>query len=277
MRLARCESGDEVFWAVVDPGRRAVRPIRGEFAAWAPELTRTRRADALAYDGRELPLAEIRLLAPVERTAKVEVVGANYSRHLDELQLAGSSQPVVFLKAYGALIGAEDDIRHPAATEQLDHEVELVVVVGAAPVDRAAPLASVLGYTVGNDISARDLQMRGPRSISMDLLGAKSQDRTSGVGPWIVTADEFAAGQPRLRMTLAVNGEIRQDGNSGEMTWPVEYLLRFADERASLEAGDILFTGTPQGVGMATGRYLRRGDLVEATIEGIGTLQNRVA
>lgn len=277
MRIARCQSGPEIFWAVADPERGTVRPIRGGLADWAPRLTRLRRPDALEYDGRELPMADVRLLPPVERTSKVEVVGANYSRHLDELRLEGASQPVVFLKAYGALIGAEDDIRHPSNTEQLDHEVELVAVVGAAPIDRSDPLSCLLGYAVGNDVSARDLQMRGPRSISMDLLGAKSQDRTSAVGPWIVTADQFPAGQPRLRMTLRVNGELRQDGNSGDMTWPVEFLLRFADERSSLEAGDVLFTGTPHGVGMGTGRYLRRGDLVEAEIEGIGTLRNRVS
>jgi 2-keto-4-pentenoate hydratase/2-oxohepta-3-ene-1,7-dioic acid hydratase in catechol pathway len=276
MRLARCQSGSEIFWAVVDPARQLVRPVRGAFADWAPALTRDRSGKGLVLEGRELALRDVRLLPPVEKTNKVEVVGANYAKHLDELHLEGSSQPVVFLKAYGALIGADDPIRHPANTTKLDYEVELVVVIGAAPIDRSDPLASVLGYAVGNDVSARDLQMQGPRSISMDLLGAKSQDRTSGVGPWIVTADEFPAGQPKLRMTLKVNGEVRQDGNSSEMTWPVEYLLRFADERASLEPGDILFTGTPQGVGMSSGRFLQLGDLVEAEIEGIGALHNRV-
>lgn len=277
MRIARCQSASEIFWAVVDPARQVVRPLRGALADWAPALTRDRSGTSLVQDGNERPLRDVRLLPPVEKTNKVEVVGANYAKHLDELRLEGSSQPVVFLKAYGALIGAEDPIRHPANTSKLDYEVELVVVVGATPVDRSDPLSSVLGFAVGNDVSARDLQMQGPRSISMDLLGAKSQDRTSGVGPWIVTADEFPAGQPKLRMTLKVNGELRQDGNSGEMTWPVEYLLRFADERASLEPGDILFTGTPEGVGMSSGRYLQLGDLVEAEIEGIGVLRNRVA
>ena len=276
MRIARCSSEERSFWAVVDPVRRVATPIKGSFASWAPEVTLSRSMEALELVGAEITLDKLRLLPPVEKTSKIEVVGANYARHLAELGLEGSSQPVVFLKAHGALIGSYDPIRYPPKTKKLDYEVELVVVVGAAPLDHADPLSCVLGYTVGNDVSARDLQMLGPRDISMDLFGAKSQDRTCGVGPWIVTADEFPAGQPKLKMETRVNGEIRQRGESGEMTWTVEELLRFSDERSSLEPGDILFTGTPQGVGHASGRFLQRGDVVEAEIEGIGTLRNRV-
>ncbi|HXP66231.1 MAG TPA: fumarylacetoacetate hydrolase family protein, partial [Steroidobacteraceae bacterium] len=190
--------------------------------------------------------------------------------------LKSHHQPIAFLKAYGALIGANDELRYPPLTSELDYEVELVAVVGAPAVDRKDPLRSVLGYTVGNDVSARDLQRSGPPGVGMDLFAAKSQDKTTGLGPWIVTRDEFPAGSPKIRMTLKVNGETRQDGSTDEMTWDVAELVRFVDERSSFECGDVLFTGTPAGTAHATGRFLVSGDVVEATIEGIGTLRNVV-
>jgi 2-keto-4-pentenoate hydratase/2-oxohepta-3-ene-1,7-dioic acid hydratase in catechol pathway len=204
------------------------------------------------------------------------VAGANYTKHLVEFGLAAPAQPFSFLKAYGALIGANDPIRYPPLTSQLDHEVELVAVIGALVVDQDDPLASVLGYTVGNDVSSRDLQHSGPPGIGMDLFAAKSGDQTTGVGPWIVTRDELGEGSPRLRLTLAVNGEVRQDASSAEMTWDVGHLIRFIDQRSSFGCGDILFTGSPAGVGMGTGIYLNPGDVVEATVERIGTLKNIV-
>jgi 2-keto-4-pentenoate hydratase/2-oxohepta-3-ene-1,7-dioic acid hydratase in catechol pathway len=216
------------------------------------------------------------LLPPVEPSNRVVVAGANYSKHLKEFGLEPPSQPVAFLKAYGALIGARDPIRFPPLTEKLDHEVELVAVIGAE-VDLNDPLACVLGYTVGNDVSARDLQLSGPKGIGMDLFAAKSQDRSTGLGPWIVTRDEFPAGQPQLRMTLRVNDEVRQDGHTGDMTWTVGQLIHFVQQRSSFACGDVLFTGSPAGVGMATGKYLKAGDVVEATVEGIGSLRNQVS
>jgi 2-keto-4-pentenoate hydratase/2-oxohepta-3-ene-1,7-dioic acid hydratase in catechol pathway len=149
-------------------------------------------------------------------------------------------------------------------------------VIGATEVNQDDPLSSVLGYTVGNDVSSRDLQHSGPKGIGMDLFAAKSGDQTTGVGPWIVTKDEFPAGSPKLRLTLKVNGEVRQDANTAEMTWNVAELIRFVDQRSSFDCGDILFTGSPAGVGMGTGIYLNPGDVVEATVEGIGTLRNIV-
>jgi 2-keto-4-pentenoate hydratase/2-oxohepta-3-ene-1,7-dioic acid hydratase in catechol pathway len=134
----------------------------------------------------------------------------------------------------------------------------------------------VLGYTVGNDVSARDLQRSGPVGIGMDLFAAKSQDRSTGLGPWIVTRDEFPAGSPKLRLTLKVNGETRQDGNTAEMTWDVAQLVAFVQVRSSFAAGDVMFTGSPAGVGQGTGRFLNPGDVVEASVEGIGTISNVV-
>ncbi len=276
MKLARCTDGGVPFWGVVDVEAGTLTPIDGPFEQWAPRITRGDGAGALGFSGPARPLEGLRLLPPIERVSRVVVAGANYTKHLVEFGLAAPSQPFSFLKSYGALIGATDPIRYPPLTSQLDHEVELVAVIGALEVDQDNPLSSVLGYTVGNDVSSRDLQHSGPKGIGMDLFAAKSGDQTTGVGPWIVTRDEFAEGSPKLRLTLKVNGEVRQDANTSEMTWDVATLIRFVDQRSSFGCGDILFTGSPAGVGMGTGIWLNPGDVVEATVEGIGTLKNTV-
>lgn len=284
MKIARCTTGGAPFWALVEPDTQTLQPIIGVFADWGPALTRAIAAGnaeegrvALPLTGAVYPLDSVRLLPPIEPVNRVVVAGANYAKHLaDDFGLKAPPQPIAFLKAYGALIGANDPIRYPPLTSELDHEVELVVTVGSAPVDLADPLASVLGYTVGNDVSARDLQRSGPAGIGMDLFAAKSQDRSTGLGPWIVTRDEFPAGSPKLRLTLKVNGETRQDGNTAEMTWDVSQLVAFVQVRSSFAAGDVMFTGSPAGVGQGTGRFLNPGDVVEASVEGIGTISNVV-
>lgn len=276
MKIARCNDGKATFWAVVDADAGTLRPFRGVFADWAPAVTKGGGEGALDFTGEVLELSRVRLLPPVEKTNKVVVAGANYSKHLVEFGVAPPTRPVAFLKAYGALIGAYDPIRYPPVTHQLDHEVELVVVIGADRIDHDDPYAGILGYTVGNDVSARDEQRAGAVGIGMDLFSAKSQDGTTGLGPWIVTRDEFPEGQPKLRLTLTVDGETRQDGSTADMTWTVGELLNFIDHRVSFDCGDILFTGTPDGVAQGTGKYLNPGEAVEATVEGIGTLRNVV-
>jgi 2-keto-4-pentenoate hydratase/2-oxohepta-3-ene-1,7-dioic acid hydratase in catechol pathway len=260
----------------VDLPAEQARPIAGELEDWAPKLTRGEGEAALSL-GEPVALAALQLLPPIAKTNRVVVAGANYTKHLAaDFGMKSHSQPIAFLKAYGALIGANDAISYPPLTKELDHEVELVAVIGAREVDRADPLSSVLGYTVGNDVSSRDLQRSGPPGVGMDLFAAKSGDKTTGLGPWIVTRDEFPAGSPDLRMTLKVNGETRQDARSGEMTWDVGFLVRFVDERSRFECGDVMFTGSPAGTGQGSGRFLNPGDVVEATVEGIGTLRNVV-
>lgn len=277
MKIARCTDGGAPFWAVVDTDAQSITPIAGGMADWAPALTRGEGASALTVNGPAKPLSSVRLLPPVEKTNRVVIAGANYAKHLAaDFGMKTHKQPIAFLKAYGALIGANDPIRYPPLTQELDHEVELVAVIGATSVDTQDPLASVLGYTVGNDVSARDLQRSGPPGVGMDLFAAKSQDRTTGLGPWIVTRDEFPEGSPSLRLTLKVNGDIRQDASSGSMTWGVDELVLFVEARSSFECGDVLFTGSPEGTGQGTGRFLNLGDMVEAGIEGIGTLRNVV-
>jgi 2-keto-4-pentenoate hydratase/2-oxohepta-3-ene-1,7-dioic acid hydratase in catechol pathway len=277
MKIARCTEGGAPFWAVVDLDKNQVTPIEGAFADWAPALTRGEGAAALRLAGPARPLSGVRLLPPVEKTNRVVVAGANYAKHLAaDFGIKTHHQPIAFLKAYGALIGANDALRYPPLTQELDHEVELVAVIGAEKVDHADPLSSVLGYTVGNDVSSRDLQRSGPPGVGMDLFAAKSGDKTTGLGPWIVTRDEFPAGSPQLRLTLKVNGDLRQDGSTAEMTWGVGELVKFVDERSTFECGDVMFTGSPAGTAQGTGKFLKPGDLVEAEIEGIGALRNVV-
>ena len=285
MKIARCsQDGGAPFWALVDVDAKTVTPISGAMASWAPRLMHAIKAglkdgntSALYRAGPPLPLAAVRLLPPIEKGNRVVVAGANYAKHLAaDFGIKSHSQPIAFLKAYGALIGADDEMRYPPLTQELDHEVELVAVIGVDSVDRDDPLSSVLGYCVGNDVSARDLQRSGPPGVGMDLFAAKSQDRSTGLGPWIVTRDEFPEGSPKRRLTLKVNGQIRQDGNTAEMTWDVGFLVRFVDERSSFECGDVMFTGSPAGTAQGSGRFLQPGDVVEAAVEGIGALTNVV-
>lgn len=281
MKLARCTDGGAPFWAVVDAERGELRPIEGDIADWGPALTalvnRGEGEAALRFNGPVRALATVRLLPPVAKGNRVVVAGANYAKHLAaDFGLKTHSQPIAFLKAYGALIGANDPIRYPPLTQELDHEVELVAVIGAETVNRDDPLSNVLGYTVGNDVSARDLQRSGPPGVGMDLFAAKSADQTTGVGPWIVTKDEFGPGSPKLKLLLRVNGDLRQDGDTADMTWDVAHLVKFVDERSRFECGDILFTGSPAGTAQGSGKFLKIGDVVEAQIPGIGTLRNVV-
>lgn len=278
MKLARCTyNGSAPFWSVVDLEHNEVNPIREEFKEWAPRVTAGAGISAVSFSSRPLPISRVVMLPPIEPVNRVVVAGANYLKHLqDDFALEAPKQPIAFLKAYGALIGAEEPIRYPPLTEELDYEVELVAVIGSDEIDLDDPYASVLGYTVGNDVSARDLQRSGPKGIGMDLFAAKSQDKTTGLGPWIVTRDEFSEGSPELRLTLSVNGDLRQDGNTSEMTWKVGELISFVQARSSFACGDVMFTGSPAGVGMATGKFLNPGDVVEAAVEGIGTLRNIV-
>jgi len=276
MKLARCTDGGAPFWGVVEVERGELRPIAGDIGDWGPALTRGEGEAALRFDGPVRALSTVRLLPPVAKCNRVVVAGANYAKHLAaDFGLKTHSQPIAFLKAHGALIGANDALRYPPLTQELDHEVELVAVIGDT-VNRKDPLASVLGYTVGNDVSARDLQRSGPPGVGMDLFAAKSADQTTGVGPWIVTSDEFGPGSPKLKLLLRVNGELRQDGDTADMTWDVAHLVKFVDERSRFECGDILFTGSPAGTAQGSGRFLKVGDVVEAEIPGIGTLRNVV-
>jgi 2-keto-4-pentenoate hydratase/2-oxohepta-3-ene-1,7-dioic acid hydratase in catechol pathway len=272
MRIARVEVDGDSAWGVLADD--TIELIEGPIRTWAPHLTAD-FTSPLPMTGRRVDLGSVRLLAPVEPGAKVLAAGATYAKHVAGLGLKMPEKPAAFLKPYESLIGPSDDILYPPITEQLDFEVELVVVVGA-PVRRGDNgAAGILGYCVGNDVSARDLQFGGSVT-GMDIFSAKGLDDTSGIGPWITTRDEFGDGDPDLELTLTVDGDVRQQDRTSSLVWGPAELIEYVAARSRLAPGDVLFTGTPAGVAHEDGRYLQHGQVVEATVERLGSLRNTV-
>jgi 2-keto-4-pentenoate hydratase/2-oxohepta-3-ene-1,7-dioic acid hydratase in catechol pathway len=228
------------------------------------------------------PLSSIRWHAPIPRPRKyVLCLGRNYAEHVKEGARAAGREaeipkaPVFFTKAPTAVNGPFDDVPWPAAvTAMLDYEAELGAVIGVGGIDieRASAHAHVFGYTVVNDITGRDVQR-----AHMQWFKGKSLDGTCPIGPCVVTADEFGDPQAK-RITLRVNGVTKQDGTTADMLFPVDVTIEWLSRGMTLEPGDIIATGTPDGVGMGRTppEYLADGDVVETEIEGIGTMRNRI-
>ncbi len=221
-------------------------------------------------------LADVHLLAPIPRPRKnIFCMGRNYADHAAEHGAAVSAAPILFSKAPTTVNGPYDPIEiDPAVSDRLDWEVELGVVLGRAGKNIAAAQAldSIFGYTVINDISARDLQFR-----HQQWFKGKSLDGSCPMGPWIVTADEIADPHA-LNLRLRVNGVTKQDANTSLMIFKLPAIIEALSAGMTLEPGDIIATGTPSGVGDARTppEYLQPGDVVEAEIDGIGTLRNPV-
>jgi 2-keto-4-pentenoate hydratase/2-oxohepta-3-ene-1,7-dioic acid hydratase in catechol pathway len=236
-------------------------------------------ADAVgeALSRESQPAASARLLAPLLRPPKVIAIGLNYEGHRLETKADPPTEPTVFSKFATAIIGPHDDVCLPrVAPRRVDYEAELAVVLGATgrDVEEGEALSWVAGYTVANDVSARDWQTRKPNG--QWLLG-KSFDTFLPLGPAVVTADEIPD-PGHLQVTCAVSGEILQAANTSELIFGVPALIAYLSQVFTLEAGDVILTGTPAGVGMARNppRWLAPGDVIETTVEGIGTLRNRV-
>jgi 2-keto-4-pentenoate hydratase/2-oxohepta-3-ene-1,7-dioic acid hydratase in catechol pathway len=226
--------------------------------------------------------SRVRWHAPIPRTAKnIVCLGLNYFSHVLETSKPLDKQPKIpdvplfFTKAPTTVNGPYDAIPwDKAATEQVDYEAELGVIVGIGGKNilRATALDHVFGYTVVNDVSARDLQFRHKQWFK-----GKSLDGFCPMGPVVVTADEFGDPQSK-RITLRVNGETRQHATTADMIFSVNVMLEYLSQGMTLEPGDIIATGTPDGVGLGRipPEYLQDGDVVETEIEGIGILRNRV-
>ncbi|MGE5228026.1 MAG: fumarylacetoacetate hydrolase family protein [Planctomycetaceae bacterium] len=227
-----------------------------------------------ASDGAAVPLADVRLRAPVPRPGKVICAGLNYRDHAIESGLPIPEVPVLFPKFANSVIGPGEAIVLPPETSEPDYEAELGVVIGrtARRVDVADALSYVAGYTCMNDVSARDLQNR----TSQWMLG-KAIDTFLPCGPWLVTADEVP--DPRsLAIRLRLNGAELQSSTTAEMVFGVDELVAFVSRTCTLEPGDLIATGTPPGVGFARTPpvWLSDGDVVEVEIDGVGTLWNPV-
>lgn len=273
MKIGRFSDGGDPFWAVVDLEARTIDPVEDSIGSWGP-IVCADGPGALTRSGAQRPLDGLAVLAPVEESAKVICLGATYAKHVTGLGVQSHDKPAGFWKHFDALVGPEDEIVYPEISEGFDFEVELVMIVGDT-LDPGDPERSILGYTVGNDTSLRDHQFGGSVT-GMDMFTAKSAYRSAPLGPWIVTRDELGDGTPDLGLTLSVNGETRQSARTSEMSFGVDMLLAWADARTPLRAGDVVFTGTPEGVGHEDGRYLQPGDVVEATIERLGTQRNTI-
>ena len=280
MKLIRYQAEAVQLGAVVDT---RVVPLTGlGFAtmldligAGEAGLARVRERVASAPAGPAL--VDVSLLAPIERPSKYLAIGMNYAKHLEEADKLGvkrSAHQTWFNKQTTCLAGPYDAI-DPGVTEQLDYEVELGAVIGirAKSVSEADALRHVFGYFVANDVSARDWQFHTP-TFTM----GKSFDTHGPIGPWIVTADEVPDPQA-LRLRAWVNGELRQDSNTGQMIHSLAKQIAYLSTAFTLESGDLIATGTPEGVGvgMEPQQFLKAGDVVRCEIDGIGAIENRVA
>jgi 2-keto-4-pentenoate hydratase/2-oxohepta-3-ene-1,7-dioic acid hydratase in catechol pathway len=247
-------------------------------AAWTRVQTLFASTDAST--GHEL--TDIRWHAPIPRPLKnIFCVGRNYAAHAQESARARGTEvkipdaPMFFTKAPTTVVGPHDDIPCDwSISTQIDWEAELAVIVGVKGrnIPRAGALAHVFGYTVLNDVTARDLQKQ-----HVQFFKGKSLDAFCPMGPLVVTVDEF--GDPQARqVTLRVNGVEKQNGRTSDMIFPVDALIETLSAGMTLEPGDILATGTPEGVGFARTppEFLRDGDVMETEVEGIGTLRNRI-
>jgi acylpyruvate hydrolase len=219
-------------------------------------------------------LDAVRMVAPVPAPAKVVCVGRNYAEHAAETGSAVPTEPQLFAKWANAVIGTGVDVILPPITNALDYEAELVVVIGktARRVAEEHALEHVFGYTCGNDISARDLQFGDTQWIR-----GKALDTFAPMGPWIVTTDEIPDPQ-RLGIRCEVNGETRQEDTTAHMIFSVARIIAFITEAITLSPGDVIYTGTPSGVGhgRTPPSYLKDGDTMRVEIDRIGAITNRV-
>lgn len=225
----------------------------------------------------DLPVVDpdTRLGACVAGTGKFICIGLNYADHAAEGGMEVPPEPVVFMKATSAICGPNDPIIIPRGSKKTDWEVELAVIIGKPGkyISEQDAMDHVAGYAVTNDVSEREFQIER----SGQWTKGKSCDNYGQIGPWLVTQDEVEDPQ-NLKMWLTVNGETRQNGSTATMVYGVRYLVSYLSQFMSLQAGDVISTGTPPGVGlgMKPPQYLNAGDVVELGIEGLGTQRQDV-
>ena len=274
MRLIRFgQPGAEKPGVIIGETRK---DLSGYFSDWDRAFFRNdglARLAGILKDPASLPdvPADERLGAPVARPGKVICIGLNYSDHAKESGMAIPEEPIVFQKGANTVVGPNDPIIIPRRSEKTDWEVELGVVIGtdARYLDSPADsLRHIAGYCISHDVSERAFQLeRGGQWTK-----GKSCDNFNPLGPWLSTTDEIADVQ-NLSMTLSVNGERVQNGNTSTMIFDVAFLVHYLSQFMTLEAGDLISTGTPPGVGlgMKPPRYLKAGDVVDVAIEGLGS------
>lgn len=236
---------------------------------------------AIKLSAEEIPLEQVQWIAPIPQPRRnIFCVGRNYHAHAKELAASvfktsntdPNAWPIVFTKVPECVVGPFDNVKLPThISQQIDYEAELAVVIGKGGLNitKQEAMSHVYGYTIVNDVTARDVQMRHQQ---WDL--GKSFDTFCPMGPWLVTADEFDGLNAQVRCW--VNGELRQDGNASHMIFDIPTLIETCSRGITLLPGDIIATGTPAGVGMGLmpPRYLQHGDVVKIEIEGLGMIEN---
>jgi 2-keto-4-pentenoate hydratase/2-oxohepta-3-ene-1,7-dioic acid hydratase in catechol pathway len=223
----------------------------------------------------KVKISDYRLGSPVARPTKAICVGLNYAKHAKESGAEPPKEPVIFMKAPDTVIGGFDDIVIPPNSVKTDYEVEICVVIGKDALYLDSPAKAkdhILGYTISQDVSERHWQIER----SGQWVKGKSFPTFNPVGPWIVTADEFDPTDVRLWST--VDGEKRQDSKTSDMIFGIDHCVWYISQFMELKAGDIINTGTPEGVGMGhkPEKYLKPGQVVETGIDGLGTIKSNV-
>ena len=260
MRVARFTGEDDPRFGVVgeEDGVPTIAVLKGDPLYAGYELT-----------GQKVPLDDVRLLAPVIPRSKVVGVGRNYARHAAELGNDVPAEPLIFLKPNTSVVGPGEPIVHPAQSEDVHYEGELAVVIGRICKDVPAGDAEkvIFGYTVANDVTARDLQQRDDQ-----WARAKGFDTFCPIGPWIETnLDPADLRVTTTKGSAGQEGQLVQDGRTSDMVFSVAEIIAYVSSFMTLLPGDLILTGTPEGVGP-----MAPGDRVSVTVEGIGTLTNQV-
>ena len=224
---------------------------------------------------KAIPIGSARLLAPVDGRPKVICIGLNYKDHAKEQGVKPTDEPVIFMKPYTSIAGPVDAIEYPSYITKLDYEAELGVVIGrrCKAMKEEEVYENIAGYLAFNDVSARDVQFKDGQ-----WTRGKSFDTFAPIGPWVVTTDEIPDPQ-NLKIMSRVNGGVRQNSNTGNMIFDVKTIVSFVSKVMTLDAGDIIATGTPPGVGVfwkPHPKLLKVGDMVEIEIEKIGSIRNKV-
>jgi 2-keto-4-pentenoate hydratase/2-oxohepta-3-ene-1,7-dioic acid hydratase in catechol pathway len=228
--------------------------------------------------GKGIPLRSVKLKSPVLFPEKIIMVAVNYASHGKETKTPPPPYPYLFTKFRNAIIGETEPIIAPRSSKKVDWEVELAVVIGkeGKNIKKERAYEHVAGYTVSNDISYRDFQGQKNESLGLNWFKGKAMDASLPLGPWLVTTDEITNPHD-LELSLKVNGDRKQHSSTSEMLFKIDELIAYASIGTTLRPGDIISTGTPEGIASATGQpFLKDGDTVEATVERIGTLHNAV-
>ncbi len=230
-----------------------------------------------------VPVGSVRLVSPILNPEKILFLAVNYVSHSKEQNVKPPSEPYLFTKFRNAIIGPGEPILIPKVSKKVDWEVELAVIIGKPGkyITKKEAMSHVAGYAIANDVSFRDFQFStrlpdGKTNLGLNWVKGKGLDSSFPLGPWLVTRDEIHDPHD-LEISLSVNGKSMQRSNTGDMIFKIDSLIEYVSAGITLKPGDIISTGTPEGVAEFTGKpFLKDGDIVEGIIERIGTLRNPV-